>query len=65
MIETVLQKISVFESEQNYEQIFFCHQGQNVITVLIILELLEFKTFSCRTTMVTDNTFQCSMTPTL
>ena len=41
-----------------------CHQGQNV-TVLAILERLEFKNFSCRPTMVADNTFQCSMTPPL
>ena len=37
-----------------------CHQGQNII-VLAILERLEFKNFSCRPTMVTKNTFQCSM----
>ena len=37
-----------------------CHQGQNVI-VLAILERLEFERFSCRTTMVADNTFQYSM----
>ena len=41
-----------------------CHQYQNVI-VLAILERLEFKTFSCRPTMVRDNTFQCSMAPPL
>ena len=34
-----------------------CHRGQNV-TVLTILERLEFKNFSCRPTMVADNTFQ-------
>ena len=38
-----------------------CHQGHN-ITVLAILEYLEFKTFSCRPTMVTHNTSQYSMT---
>ena len=37
-----------------------CHQGQNII-VLAILERLEFENFSCRSTMVADNTFQCSM----
>ena len=37
-----------------------CHQGQN-ITVLAILECLEFKIFSCQPTMVPDNTFQRSM----
>ena len=41
-----------------------CHQGQNV-TVLAILERLEFKYFSGRPTMVTDNTCQCSMAPPL
>ena len=33
-----------------------CHQGQNV-TVLAILERLEFKNFSSWPTMVADNTF--------
>ena len=41
-----------------------CHQGQNII-LLAILERLEFEHFSCRSTMVTDNTFQCSMDPPL
>ena len=41
-----------------------CHRSQNV-TVLIILERLEFKNFSCRPTMVANNTFQCSMPPPL
>ena len=41
-----------------------CPQGQNVI-VLTILERLEFETFSCRPTIVADNTFQCSMAPLL
>ena len=41
-----------------------CHQGQNII-VLAILERLEFENFSCRPTMVADNTFQCSMAPPL
>ena len=41
-----------------------CHQGQNV-TVLAILECLEFKIFSGRPTMVADNTCQCSMAPPL
>ena len=36
-----------------------CHQGQSII-VLAILERLEFKNFSCRPTMVADNTFQFS-----
>ena len=40
------------------------NQGQNM-TVLAILEPLEFKNFSCRATMVVDNTFQCSMVPPL
>ena len=40
------------------------HQGQNV-TVSAILERLELKIFSCRTTMVADHTFQCSMAPCL
>ena len=38
--------------------------GQNV-TVLVILEILEFKDFSCRPTVVDGNTFQCSMAPPL
>ena len=38
------------------------HQGQSV-TVLAIVERLEFKSFSCRPTMVPDNTFMCSMAP--
>ena len=37
-----------------------CHQGQN-ITVLAILECLEFKNFSCQPTVVASNTFQCKM----
>ena len=41
-----------------------CHQGQNV-TVLAILERLEFKKFSGRPTMVAPNTCQCSMAPPL
>ena len=41
-----------------------CHQGQNV-TVLAILERLEFKHFSGLPTMVVDNTCQCSMVPSL
>ena len=41
-----------------------CHQGQTD-TVLAILERLEFKFFSCRSTMVAANTFQCSMAPPL
>ena len=31
------------------------HQGQNV-TILAILEFLEFKSFSCQPTTVVDNT---------
>ena len=38
-----------------------CHQGQNV-TVLAILERLEFENFSCRATIVTENTFYCFLT---
>ena len=41
-----------------------CHEGQNV-TVLAILEHLEYKSFSCPLTVVADNTFQSSMAPTL
>ena len=41
-----------------------CHQSQHV-TVLAILEHLEIKTFSCRPTMVADNTFECFMAPSL
>ena len=37
-----------------------CHQSQNV-TVLTILERLEFRNLSCRPTMVAGNTFQCSL----
>ena len=33
-----------------------CHQGQNV-TVLAIVERLEFLNLSCRPTIVADNTF--------
>ena len=47
-------------SKQNLLKV--CHEGQNV-TVLAILERLEFKNFSCRPNMVADNTFQCSMAP--
>ena len=39
-----------------------CHQGKNV-TVLVILERLEFKDFSCCLTMVASITFKCSMAP--
>ena len=39
-----------------------CHQGQNII-VLVILERLELENFSCWPTMVADNSFQCSMAP--
>ena len=41
-----------------------CHQSQNV-TVLVILECLKFKTLSCWSTMVSGNTFQCSIAPSL
>ena len=41
-----------------------CHQGQNV-TVLNILERLEFKSLSYLPTMVAHVTFQYSMTPPL
>ena len=37
---------------------------QNV-TVLAILERLEFKNFSCHPTVVTGNTFQCSIASSL
>ena len=37
-----------------------CHQGQNV-TVLTILERLEFNFLFGRPTMAVDNSFQCSM----
>ena len=40
------------------------HQSQHV-TVLAILERLEFKKFSCWPTMVADNTLECSMVPPL
>ena len=40
------------------------HQGQNV-TVLGLLERIEFKNFSCQPTMAVDDTFQCSMAPPL
>ena len=36
------------------------HKGQNII-VLAILEHLEFENFSCQSTMLADNSFQCSM----
>ena len=39
-----------------------CHESQNII-VLAILERLVFEIFSSRSTMVADNTFQCSMLP--
>ena len=35
------------------------------VTVLAILEYLEFKSFSCYPTMVAGNTFQCFMAPPL
>ena len=41
-----------------------CRQGQNV-TVSAILQRVEFKNFSCRSTMEVSNTFQCSMAPSL
>ena len=41
-----------------------CHQGKNV-TVLVILESLEFKYFSCWSTMVASITCKCSMAPPL
>ena len=45
------------------------HRGSrgamNLFSYLAILECLELKTFSCRPTMVADNTFQCSMAPPL
>ena len=40
------------------------HQGKNV-TVLVILENLEFKYFSCWSTMVASITCKCSMAPPL
>ena len=39
-----------------------CHQGQKV-TVLAILERLQFKNFSCRIIVLAGSTFQCSMVP--
>ena len=39
-----------------------CNHSQNII-ILTILERLEFENFSCRPTMVAENTFQCSMAP--
>ena len=41
-----------------------CHQSQNV-TVLAILECLEFKNFPCCPTMVAKNMGQCFMAPPL
>ena len=41
-----------------------CHQGQNV-TVLAILERLELKKKFLLANAVADNTFQCSMAPSL
>ena len=41
-----------------------CHQGKNV-TALVILQSLEFKNFSCGSTMVASITFKCSMAPPL
>ena len=38
-----------------------CHQGENII-VLLILERLEFENFSFRATMVADNTSRYSIT---
>ena len=63
-----MQKLSLFSKDgaivQSYAnhvaRIIDQHFVQNV-TVLTILEPLEFKSFSYRPTMVADNTFQCSM----
>ena len=52
------------ESVSKQKQLKGCYQGQNV-TVLAILECLGFKIFSCWSTIVADNTFQCSMAPPL
>ena len=41
-----------------------CHQGQSV-TVAANLQRVEFKNFSCRSTMEASNTFRCSMAPFL
>ena len=41
-----------------------CHQSQNV-TVLVIVERAEFKIFSCRPTMVAENTLEYFMAPPL
>ena len=41
-----------------------CHQSQ-IVTVLAILERLEFKNFSSQPTMVADNTFEYTMAPLL
>ena len=40
------------------------HQGQNV-TILAILERLEFKNVSCQPIMLADDAFQYSMAPPL
>ena len=53
-----LQPDLIYLDEQKLLQ--DCRQGQNV-TVLAILERLEFKNFSYQRTMMADNTFQCSM----
>ena len=48
------------ERESKQKLLKGCYQGQNVI-VLAIPERLEFKSFSCRSTMAADNISQCSM----
>ena len=48
------------ERVSKHKLLIGCHQGENV-TALVILERLEFNNFSCRPTMVADNTFQCSI----
>ena len=52
------------ERDSKHKLLKGCHQGQNV-TVLAILERLEFKNVSYWPTIVADNIFQCFMFPPL
>ena len=52
------------EKVSNQKSLKDCHQGHK-ITVLAILERLEFENFPCRPTVIVDNTFWCSMAPPL
>ena len=45
------------ESVSKQKLLKVCHQGKNV-TVLAILERLDFRNFPCPPTMVADYTFQ-------